>query len=86
MEDLYKTIISNNIYIIITSVFICFIGYSIFKKLFKIAIIIFVCLAIYIGYIYVTGDKESLKDKADKGVESLKEKAGQKIRKEVEGI
>ena len=72
---LYNAIAGETIYVVIVCIFLGFIGYSIIKKLFKISIIIFICLAIYIGYIYATGDKELLKDKADKGRELLKNKA-----------
>ena len=72
---LYNAIAGETIYVVIVCIFLGFIGYSIIKKLFKLSIIIFICLAIYIGYIYATGDKELLKDKADKGRELLKNKA-----------
>ena len=56
-EDLYSIIISEPIYLTLVIIFILIIIYSILKKFFKLLIIIFLSLVIYITFlIYTDGD------------------------------
>ena len=63
-EDLYSIIISEPIYLTLVIIFILIIIYSILKKFFKLLIIVFISLVIYISFlIYTDGVTEGYIDK-----------------------
>ena len=66
--DLYNTIIDNPIYLSVAVVLILLLIYSILKKFIKLIFIAFICIAIYLSYLYYTGDPKTIKD-----VDSLKD-------------
>jgi hypothetical protein len=64
MENLISTILSNQIYLIITGLAIVIIIFLLIKKLFKILIYAFVLFIAFLTYIYLTGGRvnETIKD------------------------
>ena len=69
--DVYNTIINNPIYLSIAVVLGLLLVYSPLKKIVKLAILALVCITIYLGYLYFTGDESTVKD-VDKVIESVK--------------
>ena len=74
MENLhlYNTIISNPIYLSIAVILSLLLIYSTLKKFVKMIILALVCILIYLGYLYFTGDQNTIED-VDKVIESVKE-------------
>ncbi|MAF94953.1 MAG: hypothetical protein CMM60_04280 [Rhodospirillaceae bacterium] len=71
MENIYKVIISNPIYIAIAAILSISIVYKFVKKIFKLFIIIIALIFIYVAYFHYTGkDTDKLKEK-------IKDKVGQ---------
>jgi len=56
MDNIYQTIISNDLYLIIALVLATFLIFSIIKKLFKVAIFVSFCGVVLILYIMVKND------------------------------
>ena len=54
LTNLYKAISGDPLIIIMLLAILVFVGYAIVKKLFKAAIFVVICLAIYLGYIAFT--------------------------------
>jgi len=54
LTNLYNTISGDPLIIIILLAILLFVGYAIVKKLFKVAVFVVICLAIYLGYIAFT--------------------------------
>ena len=83
-SDIYNAVAGETIYLVVICIFVGFIAYSIFKKLFKISVIIFICLAIYIGYIAVVDGSKSIETNTKnlnykKKYNEVKEKVKNKI-------
>ncbi|MAZ61291.1 MAG: hypothetical protein CMG50_03840 [Candidatus Marinimicrobia bacterium] len=56
-ESIYKTIISEPIYLSLVIIFLLIIIYSILKKFFKLLMITFISIIVYISFlIYTDGD------------------------------
>ena len=70
--DIYNTIINNPIYLSIAVVLCLLLIYSALKKFIKMIIIALICIFIYLGYLYFTGDETTVKD-VDKVIESVKD-------------
>ena len=70
--DIYNTIINNPIYLSIAVVLCLLLIYSALKKFIKMIIIALICIVIYLGYLYFTGDETTVKD-VDKVIESVKD-------------
>jgi len=70
--DIYNTIINNPIYLSIAVVLCLLLIYSALKKFIKMIIIALICIFIYLGYLYFTGDETTIKD-VDKVIESVKD-------------
>ncbi len=75
-QNIYQIIISEPIYLIITTILLLIIAYSILKKLFKMLVMILIILILYIAYLMYTGQNlpseeniNSIKEKMVKGVE-----------------
>ena len=75
-QNIYQIIINEPIYLIITTLLLLIIAYSILKKLFKMLVMLLIILILYIGYLMYTGQKlpsdeniNSIKEKMVKGVE-----------------
>ncbi len=58
MDNIYETILSNNIYLAIVGLLLIVIVFSIVKKLFKLAVIVLICFGLWVGYIMVSEDKD----------------------------
>ena len=70
--DIYNTIINNPIYLSIAVVLCLLLIYGALKKFIKMIIIALICIVIYLGYLYFTGDEVTVKD-VDKVIESVKD-------------
>ena len=70
--DIYNTIINNPIYLSIAVVLCLLLIYGALKKFIKMIIIALICIVIYLGYLYFTGDEATVKD-VDKVIESVKD-------------
>ena len=56
-ESIYKTIISEPIYLSLVIIFLLIITYSILKKFFKLLMLTFISIIVYISFlIYTDGD------------------------------
>ena len=64
MEDfeLYNTIINNPIYLSVTTLLVVLVIYSALKKLIKWLIFALICFVGYIGFLYITGDEQTIND------------------------
>ena len=51
-QIVFETITGNIFYMILAVALLILIGYGLVKKLFKLVVIMLICLSIYIGYIY----------------------------------
>ena len=71
-DDIYNTIINNPIYLSIAVVLCLLLIYGALKKFIKMIIIALICIVIYLGYLYFTGDEATVKD-VDKVIESVKD-------------
>ena len=69
MDNIYETIVSNNIYLVIVGLLLLVIVFSIVKKLFKLGIIVLICFGLWVGYIMISEDKG-----LDEAVDSVGEK------------
>ena len=69
MDNIYETILSNNIYLAIVGLLLVVIVFSIVKKLFKLAVIVLICFGLWVGYIMISEDKG-----LDEAVDSVGEK------------
>jgi len=76
LQLIFDTIIGNIFYMILAVSLIILIGYGIVKKLFKLVVVMAICLAIYIGYIYWTGGADAVQDTLEevkKGLDGFKD-------------
>ena len=64
MEDfeLYNTIISNPIYLSITTLLAVLVIYSALKKFIKWLVFALICFIGYLGFLYITGDEKTIND------------------------
>ena len=72
LQVVFETITGNIFYMILAVALIILIGYGLVKKLFKLVIVMLVCLSIYIGYIYWTEGSAGVQDTLHKVQEGLK--------------
>ena len=73
LQVVFETITGNIFYMILAVALIILIGYGLVKKLFKLVIVMLICLSIYIGYIYWTEGSEGVQNTLDKVQKGLKE-------------
>jgi len=76
LQIIFETITGNIFYMILAVSLTILIGYGIVKKLFKLVVVMGICLAIYIGYIYWTGGSDAVQDTLEdvkKGLDVFKE-------------
>ena len=73
--DVYNTIVGNPIYLSIAVVLSLLLVYSVLKKFIKLIFIALFCIIIYLGYLYYTGDENTVED-IDKVIESVKDSKG----------
>ena len=60
--ELYNTIISNPIYLSITTLLGVLIIYSALKKFIKWLVFALICFIGYLGFLYITGDEQTIND------------------------
>ena len=60
--ELYNTIISNPIYLSITTLLGVLIIYSALKKFIKWLVFVLICFIGYLGFLYITGDEQTIND------------------------
>ena len=73
--ELYNTIINNPIYLAIAVILALLLIYSALKKFIKMIILALLFITIYLGYLYFTGDVNTVED-IDKIIESVKDSKG----------
>ena len=73
--ELYNTIINNPIYLAIAVILALLLIYSALKKFIKMIILALLFIVIYLGYLYFTGDSNTVED-IDKVIESVKDSKG----------
>ena len=73
VQIVIETITGNIFYMILAVALIILIGYGLVKKLFKLVIVMLICLSIYIGYIYWTEGSEGVQDTLNKVQKGIKE-------------
>ena len=79
MDNIYETILSNNIYLAIVGLLLVVIVFSIVKKLFKLAVIVLICCGLWVGYIMISEDKDfdeamdTMEEQLDEALEQGKE-------------
>ena len=73
VQIFFETITGNIFYMILAIALIILIGYGLVKKLFKLVVVMLICLSIYIGYIYWTEGSDGVKDTLGKFQDGLKE-------------
>ena len=89
INDICQTIIGNTLYTIIAVALLILIGYGVVKKLFKLALIVGICLMLYLGFIYYQGGEDGLKETQDSLIdkaEDVKEKVKEKVKDETDKI
>ena len=60
--EIYNIIISNPIYIAVSTLLIVLLIYSVIKKFVKILFVTLFCILLYIGFLYYTGDEKVVQD------------------------
>ena len=60
--EIYSIIVSNPIYIAVSSLLIVLLIYSVIKKFVKILFVTLFCIVVYIGFLYYTGDERVVED------------------------
>ena len=73
VQIVFEAITGNIFYMILAVALIILIGYGLVKKLFKLVIVMLICLSIYIGYIYWIEGSEGVQDTLEKFQDGLKE-------------
>ena len=73
--EIYNIIISYPIYLSIAVILCLLLIYSALKKFIKLILIVFFCIVIYLGYLYFTGDTNTIQD-VDKVIDSMKDSKG----------
>jgi len=73
--ELYNTVINNPIYLAIAVILALLLIYSALKKFIKMIILALLFITIYLGYLYYTGDSNTVED-IDKVIESVKDSKG----------
>ena len=75
MNNIYETIVSNNVYLVIVIGFLAIIAFSVLKKLFKVALILLFCFAVYVVYLMYTGQnvKEVIEENVDGATDFFEE-------------
>ena len=73
--ELYNTIINNPIYLAIAVILALLLIYSALKKFIKMIILALLFIIIYLGYLYFTGDINTIED-IDKVIDSVKDSKG----------
>ena len=74
LTNLYNEISGNPLIMVGLIAALIVIGYAIVKKLFKVAIVMVACIAIYLGYIAFTEGSDAARDVIDKSLpDSAKE-------------
>ena len=75
MNNIYETIVSNNVYLVIAIGFLGIIVFSVLKKLFKVALILLFCFAVYVAYLMYTGQnvKEVIEENVDGATDFFEE-------------
>ena len=82
LQLVFETITGNIFYMILAIALIILIGYGLIKKLFKLAIVMAICLIVYISYIAITegyGGVEKKIDDLKKGLKEVKEDVQKKV-------
>ena len=70
-NNIYNTIINNPIYLSMSVIFLILLLYSALKKFIKLLGIILIVIFIYVGFLYFTNDKQTIKD-VDNVLDSMK--------------
>ena len=70
-NNIYNTIINNPIYLSMAVIFLILLLYSALKKFIKLLGIILIVIFIYVGFLYFTNDKQTIKD-VDNVLDSMK--------------
>ena len=73
--EIYNIIISNPIYLSIAVILSLLLIYSALKKFIKLIIVVFFCIVLYLGYLYLSGDASTVED-INKIKESVKDSKG----------
>tara|TARA_Y100001970_G_scaffold293785_1_gene443181 strand:- start:4633 stop:4917 length:285 start_codon:yes stop_codon:yes gene_type:complete len=60
--EIYNIIVSNPIYIAVSTLLIVLLIYSVIKKFVKILFVTLFCILLYIGFLYYTGDEKVVQD------------------------
>ena len=60
--ELYNTIVNNPIYLSITVLLAVLVIYTALKKFIKWLIFALICFVAYLGFLYISGDEEVIKD------------------------
>ena len=82
LQVVFEAITGNIFYMILAIALIILIGYGLIKKLFKLGIVMAICLVVYIGYIAITEGYDGVEDKLDNIKEGF-EKAKDDIEKQI---
>ena len=70
-NQIYDLIIGNPIYLAVAALLIVLLIYSIIKKFVKILLIVLIAIFSYVGYLYISGDIQTVED-VDKVLEQVK--------------
>ena len=70
-NQIYDLIIGNPIYLAVAALLIVLLIYSIIKKFVKILLIVLIAIFSYVGYLYISGDTQTVED-VDKVLEQVK--------------
>lgn len=83
MEQIINTILSNNIYLFITILFIAVLVFMVLKKMLKLALYALIIFGAYLGYVYYTGGdvKLEIEKTIEKGTETIED-----VKKEVKKL
>ena len=85
-NSLYNTIINNPIYLSVVVVLAILLIYSAIKKFIKLLVLVLAGIILYIGFLYITDDKQTVDDvnKMLNSMENGKDIIQDKIKKKID--
>ena len=81
--ELYNTIVNNPIYLSITVLLSVLVVYSALKKFIKWLIFALVCFVFYLGFLYISGDEQTVKD-VNQGLEVVKDQVEKVVNDQIQ--
>ena len=82
-SNIYNIVVNNPIYLSITVLLSVLVVYSALKKFIKWLIFALVCFVFYLGFLYISGDEQTVKD-VNQGLEVVKDQVEKVVNDQIQ--